>query len=255
MSITGFLGNAWAIFAIIIALLSGVLAVLREIQLMYVPAKANDKKTFWAFARIAFVLAAVLLYLDEQSKVKQLLAKQTPTPIQITVQPAQVVLPPPVTPSQAGNVKPPRLSIPAKPKVTSSVPPIVPPPSNSPTPPPQNVELVSQENTSSDRPQFQFMLKVVVVTHAAIQPVAFAFKCDGRIELADTRLGEESMTVLIRSREFLASIKGEPADSNDVYFTQWESPAFTPSTPLIVELYSNTKIRVTEFQQMAYRGF
>ncbi len=38
---------------------------------MYAPSKIGDKRTFWGFVRIAFVIAAVLLYLDEHTKVTQ----------------------------------------------------------------------------------------------------------------------------------------------------------------------------------------
>src|SRR5262249_14820130 len=66
---------------LVVALLSGPLAIAREIQLMYAPAKAEQKRAFWSLVRIAFVLAAVLLYFDEHSKVAQLTKELNP-PIQ-----------------------------------------------------------------------------------------------------------------------------------------------------------------------------
>jgi hypothetical protein len=69
---SGFLGHSVTIVVIVIGLLSGILSVVREIQIMYYPAKADDKKVFWAFVRIAFVVAAVLLWSDEHEKVVQL---------------------------------------------------------------------------------------------------------------------------------------------------------------------------------------
>jgi hypothetical protein len=70
---SGLLSPAFGIVVIVIALLSGSLAVIREIQMMYAPAKATDKKVFWGFVRVAFVIAAVLLWWDEHSKVQDLL--------------------------------------------------------------------------------------------------------------------------------------------------------------------------------------
>ena len=72
MVVNGMLGHTWAIILIVIGLLSGSLSGLRELQVMYAPAKATDKRVFWGWVRIAFVVAAVLLWWDEHSKVKQL---------------------------------------------------------------------------------------------------------------------------------------------------------------------------------------
>jgi hypothetical protein len=68
----GFLNHAWVVFAVIVGLLSGVLAVVREVQIMYLPAKAADKKVFWGFVRIAFVVALVVLLWNEHDKVNEL---------------------------------------------------------------------------------------------------------------------------------------------------------------------------------------
>jgi hypothetical protein len=60
---------------------------------MYAPAKASEKRVFWAWVRIAFIVAAVLLWWDEHSKVKQLSPKSE-QPIQINVPPSVVNSPP-----------------------------------------------------------------------------------------------------------------------------------------------------------------
>jgi len=93
MPVTGFLSHTWAIVAIVIGLLSGALSVLREFQVMYFPPKAESKRVFWGWVRIAFVAAAILLWLDEHSKVKQLYAASGPS-IQITTPPAVINSPP-----------------------------------------------------------------------------------------------------------------------------------------------------------------
>src|ERR1700722_15196723 len=89
---TGFLGHSWEIVLIVVGLLSGALSVLREVQLMYLPAKAAGKKLFWGFARIAFVIAAVLLWSDEHDKVLQITAVKPEKQTIINVPPAQVII-------------------------------------------------------------------------------------------------------------------------------------------------------------------
>lgn len=72
MPTNGFLGSTAALLFIIVGLLSGVLSVIREVQLMYLPPKATERKVFWGFVRIAFVISAVMLLANEHSKVSEL---------------------------------------------------------------------------------------------------------------------------------------------------------------------------------------
>jgi hypothetical protein len=74
MSIVGFLNPTIAVIILGIGLLSGILSIIREVQIMYLPAHLDRGKTFWAWSRIAFVIAAVLLWADEHSKVSELQA-------------------------------------------------------------------------------------------------------------------------------------------------------------------------------------
>jgi hypothetical protein len=77
MPVIGFLGPAMAVAVLVIALLSGALSVLREFLTMYYPSKLDEKKTFWAWSRIAFVVAAVLLWTNERHKVNQLQSRSS----------------------------------------------------------------------------------------------------------------------------------------------------------------------------------
>jgi len=68
---------------------------------MYHPAVAEQKRVFWAFVRIAFIVSAVILWVNEHEKVNQLLsasnAKQSPIVVNvppISVPPAQVIVTP-----------------------------------------------------------------------------------------------------------------------------------------------------------------
>jgi hypothetical protein len=63
---------------------------------MYFPPQADSRRVFWRWVRIAFILAAVLLWVDEHSKVTQLTAqltsaKSNQSPIQVHVPPAQII--------------------------------------------------------------------------------------------------------------------------------------------------------------------
>ena len=51
---------------------------------MYFPPNVPKKRAFWGFVRIAFIVAAVVLWCDEHSKVQQLLAKSS-TSVQVNV--------------------------------------------------------------------------------------------------------------------------------------------------------------------------
>ncbi len=94
MPVTGMLGHTLAVILVVIGLLSGALAVLREVQLMYAPAKAGERRVFWAWVRIAFIVAAVLLWWDEHSKVQQLSAATSQPTILVNTPPAVVNSPP-----------------------------------------------------------------------------------------------------------------------------------------------------------------
>jgi hypothetical protein len=47
MPVNGFLDPTIAVVIIVISLLSGILSLAREVQLMYFPAQADAQKTFW----------------------------------------------------------------------------------------------------------------------------------------------------------------------------------------------------------------
>jgi hypothetical protein len=75
MPVSGLVSYPFFVVVLVIALLSGVFSVVREVQIMYflpVEAESRKKQIFWAFVRIAFVVAAVVLWLDERTKVTSL---------------------------------------------------------------------------------------------------------------------------------------------------------------------------------------
>lgn len=74
---------------------------------MYAPTKAGEKRTFWAWVRIAFIVAAVLLWWDEHSKVKQLTSQLSSKPeqtVQVNVPPINIPAPIVNLPPQAAYV-------------------------------------------------------------------------------------------------------------------------------------------------------
>ncbi len=63
---------------------------------MYLPARADDKRVFWGFVRVAFVIAAVLLWSDEHDKVTQLSKQPAQAKVEVNnnVPPPEVILTP-----------------------------------------------------------------------------------------------------------------------------------------------------------------
>jgi hypothetical protein len=89
--VSGFLGSTFFVVLLVLGLISGSLSVLREVQLMYFPAKAKERSVFWAWVRIAVVIAAIILWTNEHSKVSEL-SKQLEEPI-IRLGPVRLMTP------------------------------------------------------------------------------------------------------------------------------------------------------------------
>ena len=68
----GILNTFWLVALAIVALLSGGLSVIREVQMMYFPPRAARNTVFWAFVRIALAVALGMLFYNEKTKVKEL---------------------------------------------------------------------------------------------------------------------------------------------------------------------------------------
>jgi len=96
MAATGILNHTFSLVLIVVGLLSGALSVLREIQMMYAPPTANQRRVFWGWVRVAFVLAIALLWVDEHTKVIQLTAElqDRQKPIQVTSPPKMAYMAP-----------------------------------------------------------------------------------------------------------------------------------------------------------------
>jgi len=109
--VVGFLGQTFKIVLLAITALTGVLSVLREFQVMYLPAAAGKQKMLWGFVRVAFVIAAFLAYADEHQKVSDL-SRDRPIQVNVSaikVPPAQVVVnsSPPASPPDAARLESP----------------------------------------------------------------------------------------------------------------------------------------------------
>jgi hypothetical protein len=76
----GFLGSTAGVIVWIVVLLTGALAIVREVQIMYWPTALPPRRIFWSFVRIAFVIAAALLWSDEHQRVTQLLTAKSESP-------------------------------------------------------------------------------------------------------------------------------------------------------------------------------
>lgn len=65
-----YFGGAFAVVLLIVGLLSGALSVFREMQLMYKPPAASQRKQFWGWVRVAFVLSLCTLWYESFNSLK-----------------------------------------------------------------------------------------------------------------------------------------------------------------------------------------
>lgn len=65
-----YFGSILELVLIVVALLSGALSIVRDLQKMYSPARTDDKRLFWGWVRIAFVISAVLVWWNAFSSMK-----------------------------------------------------------------------------------------------------------------------------------------------------------------------------------------
>jgi hypothetical protein len=136
------------------------------------------------------------------------------------------------------NIKPPpstRKPTEEKPQQSADPPPII------------DVRLVSQEQINSPLPQFPWALKVVLQTNVAIQPVSFLFECNGEIGQGEVSFGADEGLVSQWDRSGI--VIGFP----NRYLVSFASPGFYPDKPMILHLYSKSKISVVRWGQIPYR--
>lgn len=106
------------------------------------------------------------------------------------------------------------------------------------------IRIASQERIPSDDPKLSYGLEVVIQTDADIAPVALALICDGNIGKGDA--GFANGGAFIQTKEGLA------AGHSNVFIAEWSWPAWTPQSPVVFHIFSETPLRATEIRRINY---
>jgi hypothetical protein len=108
-----------------------------------------------------------------------------------------------------------------------------------PTPTPtmptiENARLV-QRSTPSDDPQLPYGLQVIIQSNIVIQPIAFAFECDGKVGKINFFIAGQTAYMGIQT-----------SINNNIATLRINYPPLTPESPLVVTLLSKSQIRVVK---------
>lgn len=120
------------------------------------------------------------------------------------------------------------------------LPPIKPP--NLPVkvePPPEHIRYVEKRVPSTD-PNSEYGLQVIIQTDAQIQPISLGILCDAQIEKAN------NFVVGVNAR--MSYFEGI-SDDHLEYVLGYQSPPFTPLTPIVVTLFSKLPFHVKHIQE------
>jgi hypothetical protein len=218
----------------------------------------KQKSISWTFARRVFAVflfvAFFLAWRDQYEAVGRLSteAKTPPPPIYITVPPAQVIIQGPaeqvrqIQKSRQPTTKDTMSPVPTTKDAVEPLPAAIPPASDgkATTPKPElaHVRVASQRTIISTNPDFPYALEAVIQTDVNIDPVAFAITCDGQIGIANAGFSTGGTYFQTKSGQ----INNDP----HMFGFEWKSPAFSPDTPIVVDILSKEYIKVVGLQQI-----
>lgn len=112
--------------------------------------------------------------------------------------------------------------------------------------PVQSVRIVSQDYLPSEDASTPYKLRVVVQTNVRIEPVSFVFRCSEIIEKGQVSFSGDGGLVSFKDRT------GVLLAHKEAFLVSFESPAFTPEKPMLLDLYSKGPIKVLEFGQIPF---
>jgi hypothetical protein len=108
-----------------------------------------------------------------------------------------------------------------------------------------HVRIAEQKQIVSTLTEFPYAWQVVIQTDKDIQPVAFFLKCDGQVGKGEFSFNGGGV--------FTQTKTGSIDDDPTTFGFEWKTPAFTPDTPIIVTLWSQSPLKVVSFEQMQYQ--
>lgn len=131
-------------------------------------------------------------------------------------------------------------------------PPAIPPPQTKSEPqkvePPILVGLrYTQKRTTSTNQELPYGQEITIQTDKVMQPTKLVVICDGKIGYGEFHLAVDA--VYIKSKSGLA--EGHP----EAFLVYFESPPFSPQTPLIVTLFSKQAIKAIKVEQAPSLSF
>jgi hypothetical protein len=103
-----------------------------------------------------------------------------------------------------------------------------------------HVKLI-QQPAPSNNPQLPYALQVIVQTEQNNFPVSFAFGCTGPI-------GGMTYFIAGQASTSFADLEANAGQGKSTAELRFSSPTMTPSTPLVVTLYSKSEIRVLQLR-------
>lgn len=103
-----------------------------------------------------------------------------------------------------------------------------------------HVKLI-QQPAPSNNPQLPYALQVIVQTEQSTFPVSFAFGCTGPI-------GGMTYFIAGQASTSFADLEANAGQGKNTAILRFSSPSMTPSTPLVVTLYSKSEIRVLQLR-------
>jgi hypothetical protein len=103
-------------------------------------------------------------------------------------------------------------------------------------PPPEHITYVQQRVPSAESGA-PFGLQVIIQTDTSMQPVSLAVQCDGPFE--------KGSNFVVGVGALMSFVEGYSED-HKTYFIGYQSPPFTPKTPIVITLFSKTAIVVKQ---------
>lgn len=116
--------------------------------------------------------------------------------------------------------------------------------SGRPTEPPLFSDLrMTQRMVPSDKPDLPFAREITIQTSVSIQPVAVLIQCDKEIGEGHGGVG---------AGVYFKTKTGVLVEHPSWFLVSFESPAFTPRTPLVVTLFSKSPINALSANLVEY---
>jgi hypothetical protein len=103
-----------------------------------------------------------------------------------------------------------------------------------------HVQMI-QQPAPSNNPQLPYALQVIVQSEQSTFPVSFAFGCTGPI-------GGMTYFVAGQPSTSFTDLEANAGQGKSTAVLRFSSPTMTPSTPLVVTLYSKSEIRVLQLR-------